>query len=323
MSRYHKTDLSNISLISIAGRHSKVSEKEWAQPLPDGGTFDQFIETLPDILVARDLKAFVRHAAESVRLGKPFILMMGAHVVKVGLAPLVCDLIERRILTGVAMNSAAAIHDTESCLFGETSEDVAATITDGTFGMSKETGEFINGTLRQAWEGEDREIGFGEALGEKLMDAGTGRPSIMATCVRLGVPITVHAAIGTDIVHQQPTMSGEATGELSFRDFRGLCHQLFQLGNGGVVMNVGSAVILPEVFLKALTVARNLGADAFHFTTANFDMIQHYRPRVNVVQRPTQDGGRGFAFTGHHEIMVPLTFAMIRAALAANGIARP
>ena len=193
-------------------------------------------------------------------------------------------------------------------------------------------GKFVNSLLwflpkriasSSLQDARNREIGFGEALGEKLMDAGTGRPSIMATCVRLGVPITVHAAIGTDIVHQQPTTSGEATGELSFRDFRGLCHQLFQLGNGGVVMNVGSAVILPEVFLKALTVARNLGADAFHFTTANFDMIQHYRPRVNVVQRPTQDGGRGFAFTGHHEIMVPLTFAMIRAALAANGIARP
>jgi hypothetical protein len=178
--------------------------------------------------------------------------------------------------------------------------------------MSKETGEFINGTLREAYRSNDREIGYGEALGERLLEANTGRPSIMATCVRLGVPITVHAAIGTDIVHQQPTMSGEATGELSFRDFRALCHQLFELGNGGVVMNIGSAVILPEIFLKALTVARNLGADAFNFTTANFDMLQHYRPRVNVVQRPTQDGGRGFTFTGHHEIMVPLMAAMVK-----------
>jgi hypothetical protein len=318
MSRYPKADLSGINLISIAERHSKVAQAEWARPFEPGGSFDAFIDSLPDILISRDLRAFVALAVEAVRLGKPVIVMMGAHVIKVGLAPIICDLVERGIVTGVAMNSAAAIHDTESCLFGETSEDVAATITDGTFGMSKETGEFINGALRAAYEGDDGEIGFGEALGERLVEAATGRVSIMATCVRLGVPITVHAAIGTDIVHQQPSMSGEATGELSFRDFRALCHELATLGSGGVVMNIGSAVILPEIFLKALTVARNLGAPAFDFTTANFDMIQHYRPRVNVVQRPTQDGGRGFSFTGHHEIMVPLVAAMIKAKIGGD-----
>lgn len=315
MSRYPKTDLSGVRLISIADRTSKVAEAAWARPF-ESGSFDEFIDSLPDILIAHDLRVFVGLAAEAVRLSRPRILMMGAHVIKVGLAPLVVDLIERRILTGVAMNSAAAIHDTESCLFGETSEDVAASITDGTFGMSRETGEAINRTLCAAYESDDAELGFGEALGEMLLNAGTGRPSIMAACVRQGIPITVHAAIGTDIVHQQPTMSGEATGELSFRDFRGLCHQLFDLGGGGVVMNFGSAVILPEVFLKALTIARNLGARAFDFTTANFDMIQHYRPRVNVVQRPTQDGGRGFTFTGHHELMFPLVAAMLKSKLA-------
>jgi hypothetical protein len=312
MSRYPKTDLSNISLISIAGRHSKVAEGEWASPFDPDGSFTDFIDSLPDILVARDLRLFTDLVALAVEKRKPVIVMMGAHVVKVGLAPVICDLLERGIVTGVAMNSAAAIHDAESCLFGETSEDVAATITDGTFGMSRETGEFINGTLRESYQSNDREIGYGEALGERLLAADTGRPSIMATCVRLGAPITVHAAIGTDIVHQQPTMSGEATGELSFRDFRALCHQLFELGDGGVVMNIGSAVILPEIFLKALTVARNLGADAFNFTTANFDMLQHYRPRVNVVGRPTQAGGRGFTFTGHHEIMVPLVAGVVK-----------
>lgn len=316
MSRYPKIDLSGIRLISIEGRESKVAESDWGRPFSPGGSFDEFINSLPDILITRDLRAFIELAVRAVRLGRPLILMMGAHVIKVGLAPLVCDLIERRIITGVAMNSAAAIHDTESCLFGETSEDVAAAITDGTFGMSRETGEAINRTLRAAYESPDKEIGFGEALGEMLLHAATGRPSIMGTCVRLNVPITVHAAIGTDIVHQQPGMSGEATGELSYRDFRGLCHQLLQLGSGGVVMNFGSAVILPEVFLKALTVARNLGAPAFDFTTANFDMIQHYRPRMNVVQRPTQDGGRGFSFTGHHELMFPLVAAMLKSALA-------
>jgi hypothetical protein len=178
--------------------------------------------------------------------------------------------------------------------------------------MSRQTGEFINGALQDAYDGEDKEMGFGEALGLRLLDANSDRPSMIATCVRLGIPITVHAAIGTDIIHQQPTMSGEATGELSFRDFRSLCHQLMTIGDGGVVMNVGSAVILPEVFLKALTVARNLGAPAHNFITANFDMIQHYRPSVNVVQRPTQDGGEGFMFNGHHEIMIPLLAAMIK-----------
>ncbi len=323
MSRYPKADLSGIQLNSIVERHSKVAEAAWAQPFMPGSGFEKFVDTLPDILVARDLRLFVERAAAAVRLGKPYILMMGAHVVKVGLAPVICDLLERRVLTGVAINSAAAIHDTESCLFGETSEDVAAAITDGSFGMARETGEFINGVLAAAYASADKEIGFGEALGERLLAAGTGRPSIMGTCVRLGVPISVHAAIGTDIVHQQPTMSGEATGELSFRDFRLLCRQLADIGDGGVVMNVGSAVILPEVFLKALTVARNLGAPAFNFTTANFDMLQHYRPRVNVVSRPTQDGGQGFTFTGHHEIMVPLTAAMLLTRLERESIARP
>jgi hypothetical protein len=318
MSRYPKADLSSINLISIAERGSKVAEASWARPFEPGGTFDEFIESLPDILMARELREFVEWMAGAVLLGRPRILMMGGHVIKVGLAPLVCDLLERGLLTGVAMNSAAAIHDAESCLFGETSEDVAATITDGTFGMSRETGEFINGALREAYSSADQEIGFGEALGVGLLAAGGGRPSIAAACVRLSVPITVHAAIGTDIIHQQPTMSGEATGELSFRDFRALCHQLLDLGPGGVVMNIGSAVILPEVFLKALTVARNLGAPAFDFATANFDMIQHYRPRVNVVQRPTQDGGRGYSFTGHHEIMIPLMAAMLTSRLASR-----
>lgn len=316
MSRFPKADLSGVSLISIADRQSKVAEREWASPVPPDISLAGFIQSLPDILVGRELRDFVGLAADAVRLGKPFILMMGAHVIKVGLAPLICDLLERRILTGVAMNSASAIHDTESFLFGETSEDVAATITDGTFGMSRETGEFINQTLLDAYRSRDREIGYGEALGDALLRADTGRTSVMATCVRLGIPITVHAAIGTDIIHQQPTMSGEATGELSFRDFRAFAWELRDIGDGGVVANFGSAVLMPEVFLKALTVARNLGAPAFNFSTANFDMLQHYRPRVNVVQRPTQDGGRGFTFTGHHEIMFPLVAAMIKINLA-------
>ena len=315
MSRYPKADLSGVRLISIEGRHSKVHEEAWATPFDPGDGFGEFLDSLPDILAARDLRRYVERCAEAVRLGKPFILMMGGHVIKVGLAPLICDLLERGILTGVAMNSAAAIHDVESALFGETSEDVGAAITDGSFGMAGETGEFINTALRESYGAENSDVGFGEALGERLLASDTKRRSVIATCVRLGKPVTVHVAIGADIVHQQPTMSGEATGELSFRDFRLLCEELKDIGSGGVVMNLGSAVILPEVFLKALTVARNLGAQAFDFTTANFDMLQHYRPRVNVTGRPVKDGGEGFSFTGHHEIMFPLFVAALKSKL--------
>jgi hypothetical protein len=236
--------------------------------------------------------------------------MIGAHVIKVGLAPLLVDLLERGVLTCVAMNSAAAIHDVESAKWGTTSEDVEANLLDGTFGMAKETGDFINGVLAEAMASrEDR--GYGEALGAKLQDAPHRAQSVLATCYRLGVPATVHAAIGTDIIHQQPTMNGAATGELSFRDFRVLANVVKDL-KGGVMMNIGSAVILPEVFLKALTVGRNLGYGASGFTTANFDMLQHYRPRVNVVARPTKGSGKGYMFTGHHEIMIPLLCAMIK-----------
>lgn len=312
MSRYPKIDLAGLRLISIATRHSKVSQHEWARPLSGDSSLADFVNSLPDILAARDLRRFVERMLKARSRNRPIVLMMGAHVIKVGLAPLICDLLEDGYVTAVAMNSAAAIHDVESTLFGETSEDVAAAITDGSFGMSRETGEFINGALRSAYDSDDPDIGYGEAVGNAIHAAGTGRTTIIGTCLSLGLPISIHAAIGTDIIHQQPSMSGEATGELSFRDFRLLCQTLTDLGDGGVVLNIGSAVILPEVFLKALTVVRNLGAPAFNFVTANFDMIQHYRPRVNVVQRPTQDGGEGFTFTGHHEIMIPLLAAMLK-----------
>ena len=312
MSRYPKTDLSRIRLMSVSDRASKVSLEERGKPFEPGEEFRSFLETLPDILAARDLRRLAANWVEGRKQGKPVILMMGGHVVKVGLAPLVCDLLERGLLTGVAMNSAAAIHDTESALFGKTSEDVAAALTDGSFGMAKETGEFINEAVVDAFNGEDPEIGFGEALGERLLASEGGENSILATCVRLDLPVTVHVAIGADIIHQQPSMRGDATGELSFRDFRLLCEELRDLGGGGVLLNFGSAVVLPEVFLKALTVARNLGAEVFNFTTANFDMIRHYRPRMNVVSRPTQDGGEGFDFAGHHEIMFPLLAAMVK-----------
>jgi hypothetical protein len=314
MSRYKRADFSGIKTISIRSRKSKVTPADFAVPF-DGrnGTFASFLDTLPDILVARDLKRLVTDILNARGKGKPVILMMGAHVIKVGLSPIVIDLVKRDLVTTVAMNSASAIHDVETAIWGKTSEDVGETIKDGKFGMARETGEFMNNTLADAFRNSD--LGFGEAIGRNLLslDPPNVRHSILATCYSLGVPVTVHAAIGTDIVHQQPTMNGAATGELSFRDFRVLCECCKGLVGGGVVLNIGSAVIMPEVFLKALTVARNLGKRARGFTTAVFDMNVHYRPSMNVMKRPTEQGGRGYYFTGHHEIMVPLLAAMLSA----------
>ena len=296
--------------ILIGKRKSKVHLGDFAQVFDAGkGSFKGFVKSLPHILVAEDLRKFTEDVARSHKRGKPFIVMMGAHVVKVGLAPLLIDLVKKNVITCIAMNSAAAIHDVETAMWGKTSEDVEENLQDGTFGMSRQTGEFINGTLRCASNQDD--CGYGEALGEALQRAPHRVYSILATCYAKNIPVTVHAAIGTDIIHQQPTMDGGATGEMSFRDFKVLCNVVKDL-NGGVVMNIGSAVILPEVFLKALTVARNLGYKARGFTAANFDMIQHYRSRLNVVARPTKGDGKGYLFTGHHEIMIPLVFAMIK-----------
>ena len=316
MTQHQRADLSRVNTISISTRKSKVTSRAFARPFPArGDSFSAFVDGLPDILLARDLRILVDSLVKAQRKKKRVILMMGAHVVKVGLSPVLVDLLRRGVITAVAMNSAAAIHDVETALWGKTSEDVAASLSDGMFGMARETGEFINNTLVAA--ARDTDLGYGEALGARLRSvrAPNGRISLLAMCHKLRIPITVHAAIGTDIIHQQPSMDGAATGEMSFRDFRTLCAVCGKLGRGGVVLNVGSAVIMPEVFLKALTVARNLGATARGFTTAVFDMNTHYRPTMNVQRRPTQDGGRGMYFTGHHEIMIPLLAAMVTARL--------
>jgi hypothetical protein len=313
MTRYRRADLSKVKTISIKTRKSNVRLSDFAVPFNSRkDSFAQFARSFPKILVARDLQTIVDDIVKARKKSRPVILMLGAHVIKVGLAPMIVDLIKEKIITAVAMNSAASIHDVETAIWGQTSEDVAAYMLDGRFGMARETGEFINGTLLEAFHGSD--LGYGEALGRRLiaMKARHRNVSLLATCVRLGVPVTIHAAIGTDIVHQQPSMDGASTGELSFRDFRLLCEICKGLARGGVVLNVGSAVIMPEVFLKALTVARNLGAKARGFTTVVMDMNRQYRPTMNVQLRPTQDGGRGYYLTGHHEIMVPLLAAMIK-----------
>jgi hypothetical protein len=309
---FPQLNFDDIRTQSVRERSNKVNLQDCASPFNGRDDFGRFLDSLPNILKARELREFAAAIIGAHRAGQPVILMMGAHVIKVGLAPIVIDLMERGVLTHIALNSAGAIHDSESALFGVTSEDVAANLQDGSFGMWKETGDFINGSLKAAVD--VHACGFGEAIGRALIE--TNAPhlpySILAAGVRLGVPVSVHAAIGTDIVHQQPGMDGAVTGEMSFRDFRVLAHSVKDLRDESVVMNVGSAVILPEVFLKALTVVRNLGSDARGFSAANFDMIQHYRPHMNVVTRPTLGSGRGYVFTGHHEIMLPLLAAMLR-----------
>lgn len=316
MSKFKRADLTRVRTISIRTRKSKVTPGDFAEPFDvRKDSFRQFIEGFPDILQAQSLRCLVADVVKARKRNRPVVLMLGAHVIKVGLAPVIIDLLECKLITAVAMNSAAAIHDVETAMWGKTSEDVAANILDGRFGMARETGELINGTLREAMHEGD--LGYGEALGKRLLElrAPHAKVSLLCTCYSLGIPLTVHAAIGTDIVHQQPTMDGAATGELTFRDFRSFCETCKGLSRG-VVLSVGSAVIMPEVFLKALTVARNLGASARGFTTAVFDMNVHYRPTMNVQTRPTQGGGRGFYFAGHHEIMIPLLAAMIKSAMA-------
>ena len=232
--------------------------------------------------------------------------MLGGHIVKTGLAPLLIDLVARGVVTHVAMNGSAAIHDYEIARFGATSEDVARGLVDGTFGMAEETGSGMNAAFTL---GMDNKWGMGEALGRALDTGELSNPelSVLLTGWRLGIPCTVHAALGAEIIHQHPATNGAAIGDTSHRDFRRLAASLPALQDCGVVLNLGSAVIMPEVFLKALTIARNLHAGKpTGFTTCDLDMQRHYRPRVNVVQRPTQGSGKGYEITGHHEIMVPM-----------------
>jgi len=291
----------------VALRPNKVSAAEFAHPPGDHQTFAAFIDALPDVLAARDFRAVVDAVVHAAKTKRGVVAMLGGHVVKTGLAPLLIDLMRRGVITHVAMNGSAAIHDYEVARFGATSEDVAAGLRDGTFGMSDETGREMNTAFV---DGMRAEQGMGEALGHALgarSDLANAELSILLNALRLGVSTTVHAALGAEIIHQHPAANGAAIGDTSHRDFRRLAGALPDLDDGGVVLNIGSAVIMPEVFLKALTIARNLNAGRPQsFVTVDLDMQRHYRPRMNVVQRPTMQSGKGYELTGHHEIMVPL-----------------
>lgn len=291
----------------IARRPSKVQAGEFAHPPGDDRSFHAFLGALPDLLVARDFKRLTSAIVAAARAGRAVILMLGGHVVKTGLAPVLIELMRRRAVTHLAMNGSAAIHDYEVARFGATSEDVAAGLRDGTFGMAEETGRGLN----QAFvNGMDLGLGMGAAVGAALAardDLAHPELSLLLQARALGVPATVHAALGAEIIHQHPAANGAAIGDTSLRDFRILAGSIPALHDGGVVLNVGSAVVMPEVFLKALTIARNLhDGRPVDFTTCDLDMQRHYRPRMNVVQRPTLAGGTGYEITGHHEIMIPL-----------------
>jgi hypothetical protein len=302
-----EADLSAIRTVPVGRRPNKVGAAEFAHPPLDDHSFAAFIDSLPDVLVARDFRAVVDAISHAARAKRAVVAMLGGHIVKTGLAPLLIDLMKRGVITHLAMNGSAAIHDYEIARFGATSEDVAAGLRDGTFGMADETGREMNGAFVAGMQASQ---GMGEALGHALDTAAElANPelSILLAAYRLGVTATVHAAIGAEIIHQHPAANGAAIGDTSHRDFRRLAAALVGIDDGGVVLNLGSAVIMPEVFLKALTIARNLNAGRpQNFVTVDLDMQRHYRPRMNVVQRPTLQSGKGYEITGHHEIMVPL-----------------
>jgi hypothetical protein len=301
-----EADLSKIRTVPIERRPNKVDAEEFASPPGKDRSFAAFLKSLPDVLIARDFLRVVAAIASAKRNSRGVVVMLGGHIVKTGLAPLLIDLMNRGVITHLAMNGSAAIHDYEIARFGATSEDVARGLIDGTFGMAEETGRGMNDAFIA---GMKNEWGMGESLARALENSSLSNPelSVLLAAQRLGIPCTVHAALGAEIIHQHPAASGAAIGDTSHRDFRRLAASLPAIDDGGVVLNLGSAVIMPEVFLKALTIARNLHAGKpTGFTTCDLDMQRHYRPRVNVVQRPTQGSGKGYEITGHHEIMVPL-----------------
>lgn len=321
MTHYRPIDFSALSTYSLHDRSSKVTVQDFAKAPKAGWSVRQLLASLPQQLMGKDFPELVTRLANCRRQQRPIVIGMGAHVIKVGLTPILIDLMERGIVAGIALNGAGIVHDTEIAMAGRTSEDVDQVLGTGTFGAAKETGEFINGAINH---GLVRQQGIGEALGEALLSANFPfcAMSLVASARRLKIPLTVHVAMGTDIVHIHPSANGAAIGAGSHHDFRLFCSMVADL-EGGAYLNLGSAVLLPEVFLKALTVVRNLGHDVQRFTTANFDFIRHYRPQTNVVNRPTTGGGKGYSITGHHELMIPLLAAALLDELTTTPVTSP
>jgi hypothetical protein len=303
-------DLRGVRTYPLASRKSQVTRADFGRPLPRGARVRDLLEALPRILGGQALRGLAADVLRARSLGKPILWGLGAHVLKVGLSPVIVDLIEKGLVTGLAFNGAGVVHDFELAVAGHTSEDVSAGLGSGEFGMARETGEEIN---RAIVEGDHNGLGLGAAVGRYLVARNPPHVevSLLAAAARLGVPATVHVAVGTDIVHMHPACDPGALGRATHLDFRLFAAEVSRMGGGGVYLNVGSAVMLPEVFLKAVTLARNLGHTLTDFATANLDFIQSYRPNTNVVERPTRGVGRGYSLTGHHEILVPLLAAAL------------
>jgi hypothetical protein len=305
--KFQPLNLSKVKTYRLADRKSKVKAEEFGRIWHKGSSLRVFLDSLPDILAGRDLRNVISAICAAYADNRTVIFGMGAHVIKVGLNPIVIDLMERGIITSVAMNGAGIIHDAELAMVGRTSEDVAAALGDGSFGMARETCTLLGQAIKTV---KDNRTGLGEAVGRAIIDKRLPMQdqSILAAGVRLGIPVTVHVAIGTDILHMHPGFDPKKAGAASHRDFRQFASIVATLEKG-VYLNVGSAVILPEIFLKATTLARNLGFSLDDFTTVNLDFIKHYRPLTNVIARPTSKGGRGISIVGHHELLLPLIAA--------------
>jgi len=313
---YELCDLSGIRTYPLRSRESKVRVADFARPHAPGTGVASFVRSLPRILAASDFVAVVEAIGDARAAGRGILWGLGAHVIKTGLSPVIIDLMERGFVSGLATNGAGAIHDFEVALCGATSEDVEGALGPGRFGMAEETGRLLNQAIN---DGVAAGLGLGQAVARYLHGKHPRfeRQSLLATAERLGVPVTVHVAIGTDIIHMHPAASGSALGEGSLRDFRYLASNVARL-DGGVYLNCGSAVVLPEVFLKAVALARNKGITLAGLTTVNLDFVRLYRPETNVVARPTAGTGRGYSLTGHHEIMIPLLAAALIESQADN-----
>jgi len=313
MSRYKIKPLSpdKVRTYSLKSRKSKVDTQTFAKVITGDETISTFVDSLPDILAGKDFKTFVSKVSKAKEGNKSIIFALGAHVIKVGLNPIIIDLMKSGWISALALNGAGIIHDFEIAFAGQTSEDVAAQIKDGRFGMAKETGELLN---RAIIKGSKKNIGLGEAVGEMIFSSDFPHKdlSLLSCAYDLNIPVTVHVALGTDIIHFHPEVNGAAVGKISLNDFFLFCSLVERLNGGGVYVNIGSAVILPEVFLKAVSFVRNRGHVLKNFSAAVFDFNLHYRPHENVVRRPLIDKRAGFYFIGHHEIMIPLLAASLK-----------
>jgi len=309
MAKWEPISLDGVKSYPLKERSSKVKTDDFCEPWKPGGDMRSWIRSLPRILAGDDFRNVTNSIVRAVKSERTVILAMGAHAIKVGLNPVIIDLLDRGIISGLAMNGAGIIHDSELAMVGQTSEDVAAQLGDGKFGMADETGRLLNEAII---EGADKGYGLGKSIGAMLVREKFpfNRFSLLARAFELDIPVTVHVAIGTDIIHFHPKADGSSIGKTSHLDFRIFADFVSKMEEG-VFINLGSAVIMPEVFLKAVTLVRNLGYSLKRFTTVNMDFIKSYRPETNVVHRPTLDGGKGYSLIGHHEIMLPLLAAAV------------